>query len=252
MGALCLSFFSLHLSDSLTLFLSHMLFVCTHVLSRRPTGQSQQVGPVKVFLNAATHGSGPQGKPQPLIWQRKKQKWRPSLLLFLLFFCAWRVFVLASAPRPPAAPQLQPANGSTRRCDMYYAKVGRVDTTENRRLQSRHASPLPSPSLRISGVTEGGGAREVCVWGGGGPGLGATGGEGRASAGSAALLRSPSQMELPSHTCTCVYVRVSSGIREVLSCTFAFNPPFYFSASFKEMLGKAARALSRLDPLTSP
>lgn len=195
MGALCLSFFSLHLSDSLTLFLSHMLFVCTHVLSRRPTGQSQQVGPVKVFLNAATHGSGPQGKPQPLIWQRKKNKSGDHLFFsfFFFFFCAWRVFVLASAPRPPAAPQLQPANGSTRRCDMYYAKVGRVDTSENRRLQSRHASPLPSPSLRISGVTEGGlvvaAERERGGGGGGGgPGLGATGGEGRAPAGSAALL----------------------------------------------------------------
>lgn len=152
-------------------------------------------------------------------------------LFFSFFFTvfSWRVFVLAAASRPPAAPQLQPANGSTRRCDMYYAKVGRVDTSENRRLQSpaRLTSALVFTAHRWG---DGGGAGGGEGWVGWGFwGLGATGG---GAAGEQGWLSGGRT----SRTCTCVYVHVSSRTHEVLLCTFAFNPPFYPSTSFKEKL----------------
>lgn len=181
---------------------------------------------------------------------REKKKCR-DYLFFSFFFSvfSWRVFVLAVASRPPAAPQLQPANGSTRRCDMYYAKVGRVDTSENRRLQSpvRLTSALVFTAHRW-GV--GGGAGGV-VRGG----LGGVSGfwvpqvaEQQESKGGSPVV-APLRWSRTARTY--VYVHVSSRTHEVLLCTFAFNPPFYPSTSFKEKLGKAVRALSRLDPLTS-
>lgn len=240
------SFFPLSssLSLSLTLFRSHSLFVCTRFLSRRPTGQSQQVAPVKVFLNAATHGSGPQGRPQPLIWQKKQ--WRPSLLLFILLFFAlggclsWRPCLVRPLllSRNPLMDQLSGVICIMQR---------KATLTPLRTDAFNPGTSHLCPRLHCTSVGDTGAA------GGGEAGAGGESGSGchrwRRKCSSRRAKVALLWLKPPSLTCTCVSVHMSFCIHEVL---FAFKPPFYVSTSFKENLWKAVRALSRLDPLTLP
>lgn len=162
-GALCLfalAFFLLSSSPSLSLTLPLSHAFCLHPLSLQTPDRSKptSLSGKSVFKCSNT---GPAHRDDLNLSSGREEKKVETSSSSLSSFFLLRV----------ACVCLGGGVSSARCSSMYYAKVGRVDTSENRRLQSRHASPLPSSSLRISGVTE----EELVVAAVGGGGEGGAG-----------------------------------------------------------------------------